>query len=411
MSFGIVATIGSAVIGGIAATSAANSASSANRHAVDAQTSAANADRELAREQRDKNERLFAGYLGDEAQASAYMSALETGTGTYTPATGGAPITVTRAQVMTQLQGTPLSQLAQTTYTQAQAIADQSFAGDTNLATQEYNDLTGANDTNYDDSYAAAVAARTGRRDVAQSNLDQRITNNDAVYDAFDAEAQNQANKAVDLNFSRGGVTGLVGQTRAGVAQVGQDYALNAAHERTQLNADAYDPYYTDVTNAENSYATDVGNATDARNVNRLNITGNRANRNQTAFDNRQNSYASNLSHREGDEAASYADYASYLRDRQQRGFDARGQIASGGQSYVQSATNANNNAANAISQGAYQQGQIQQQLYGDVAGIVGDAYGSIIRPQKAGSTPNYGDPKAIAAIAPTDPTGYYPYG
>ncbi len=384
MSFVAVAVAGVTAVGTLAASS---SAASASRDATRAQTNAAAADRALAREQRDKNEQLFAPYLQDENMAKAWADALAYGSSSYTPAGASSPITITRDQVMGQIAGTPLAQLADTTFAGRNDITNQTYSGDQALAGQEYDANLGAGDQNYADSTSAAEAARTGRSTQAQANLDQRLANNANTYAAWDAQARDQANRAIDLNFSRGGVTGNVGSTRAGVAQVGQQYALDAYGKLVDLNAAAYDPYYSDINHATDTYYNDVGAATDARNSNRTAATATRGNRNQNAYDAYRSGLSSNYDTYAGDRASAYGDFQDFLRGRQSTGFNARSQIAAGGQAYVNSATAANNNAANAIAQGAYQRGQIQQQTYADLANIVGNAYGAITNRKPTSST------------------------
>lgn len=405
MSFGIVATLGSAAIGAIGTMSAAKSASASAKDQAKAAAGASAADLALAREQRQQNELLFSQYLADENMAKAYADALAYGTATYTPGTGGLgqgtlseaelrtqypalwtqyqalghdgidgnaanaaaaggfptfvsqqmgpeavrridgsappPITITRDQVMAQIEGTPLAQLANTDYAAREGLADQTYAGARDLAQDEYGDLTG----------------------VAHDNLDQRLSLEDASYAAWLPQSQEAEQRAIDLNFSRGGVTGLVGETRRGVGQTTQEAALERNRRYLEGRQTAYEPYYGEMTDA----------------------TALRGQRNQGAYDAYSHTRGANYDQFSGDRLNSYANYTDFLAERQNKGFDARSQISSGGQAYVTAASNANNRAADAAAASYGRQGQIQQQLYGDLANIAGNVYGAITNRKKTG--------------------------
>lgn len=294
---------------------------------------------------------------------------------------GGAPLT--RADAEAQVEATMPYRLGEDEFAAQNQITDQTYAGANSLANEEYDAMWGVADGNYGDFISYADNARTGRRGVAQSNLDQRLDNNRRTYDAWDAQAQDEARKAVDQTFSRGGVTGLVGQTRAGVAEVGQDYALQAARERAALDADAYDPYFDDVTGAEVGYWDTVGGATGARADARTYATETRAGRRQGAYDSRQRGYASNQATRTANRQATYADYLAGLRGEADRGYSARTGQASAGQTYANAASGAVGRAADAASADAQRRGEIQQTLYGDIARTVGNAWGAITADKK----------------------------
>lgn len=408
MSWGIVATVGGAIIGGVATVSAANSASNAANNAANASSQANAANIALAQEQRARNEALFAQYLGDENMARAYLDALQYGTGSWNPnATGisgtlsgfdlenylrerfpqeaalwdsweragnsatnghrtlwgnfqgylqaqhrpelqqamtdlqeqqqteqGGAQTITRDQVMAMLEGTPLAQYANEDYLAREALNEDYRTGAYDLADSEYSDITGQ----------------------AQENLDQRLALEDQSYAAWLPQSQQAERDAIDLNFSRGGVTGLVGQTREGVGRTTQEAALERNRRRLEGYQAAYSPYYDDMMDA----------------------TGLRGGRRQTAFDTYSGRRAGNYDQFAGDRTSAYADFRGYLTDTANRGYSARANIASGGQAFVDAATNANNNNANAQSEAAYRRGEINQQLYGDLARIAGDAWGSI---------------------------------
>lgn len=60
---------------------------------------------------------------------------------------------------------------------------------------------------------------------------------------AWNDNADVAEERAVDQVFSRGGVTGMIGQTRRGVAQVGQDYARDRAQYAAGRKRSDYDIY------------------------------------------------------------------------------------------------------------------------------------------------------------------------
>lgn len=378
MAWVATAVIGSAVIGGIASAGAAKSANKAITNASNAETAAAYANIQAAEEERARNEALFQPYLNDEGQARAYADALAFGQGSYMPAGATQPITVTRAQVEQSIAGTPLARLAEESYAQREGLADETYAGTQALAADEYGGFIGVADDNYADAAGLAGQARTGRRTVAQDNLDQRLTLEDQSYAAWLPISQQAEQDAIDLNFSRGGVTGLVGQTRQGVGQTTQAAAMERNLRHLTGRQAAYDPYYGDVTNAEDAYWGDMGAATGQRAEARTYATGLRAQRGADAYAQRQGARGAAIDYRAGDRAASYADYADFLQGRQTQGERARQNIASGGQATLGITTAQNTNAGRAQADAAYARGATQQQLYGDLARIAGDAYGAI---------------------------------
>ena len=442
---GAVGSIGGAML----ASDAASDSADAQANAV-GQSSAANIA--LAREQRARNEALFAQYLGDENQARAYMDALYYGTGSFTPGagvpTGGAgsysaptPITyplydtngnllstdplrqeqiayyaanniqvvdssgrpvggpagaaanapatpgqattITREQVLAMIEGTPLAQLANQDFAAREGLAGETYAGARDLADEEYDALRGVGDENYNDSYALAGEARAGRRGVAQENLDSRIGLEEDSYAAWLPISQQAEEDAINLNFSRGGVTGLVGATRRGVGETTQSAGMERNLRRLTGLQEAYAPYYDDVTGAEESYWGDVGDADLRRGDVRVNATALRGDRNQRGYDTYSRTRSANYDTFAGDRLNSYADYTGFLQGRADRGYGARANIASGGQAFVDAATRENSRAGDAAANSYARQGQIQQTLYGDLADIAGGAAGAIFNRKK----------------------------
>lgn len=408
MSWGNVIGAGVGLVGSIFAS---NSASSATRAAANASTQANEANLQLAREQRDMAIQLFSQYLGDENMAQAYLDALLYGEGSYTPGagipTGGSAYsavsaenylrqrfpqeaalwdsweragnsntnghrtlwgdftgylqslnpqvlqqaladmqaeqatsnaedaqTITRDQVLQMIEGTPLAQYANEDFLAREGLTQEYLDGAYSLADEEYGDITGQ----------------------AQANLDQRLALEDDSYAAWLPMSQQAERDAIDLNFSRGGVTGLIGETRRGVGETTQDAAMERNLRYLTGRQAAYSPYYDDMMDA----------------------TALRGGRRQGAYDTYSGRRAGNYDQYAGDRLNSYADFVTGLQGRVGAGRDARGTIASSGQNYVRDATSANSANARAQSEAAYNRGQITQQLYGDLSRIAGDAWGSI---------------------------------
>jgi hypothetical protein len=436
--------VAGAVIGAVGAIGGSLlSSRSASRASSDASRSASDtaaADRELARETRAANAALFAPYLQDEALAKAYADALYFGEGTVRAGSSGVsrPMseveiqfaypelyvqwstqprgpfgnrnwltlqqfmqnngvdtnvagtntpaqTITRQQVLDQIEGTPLAQLANTDFAAREDLADETYAGADALADGERNDLRGVGDENYTAATDLAGRARTGRRGVAQENLDSRLGEEENSYAAWLPISQQAERDAINLNFSRGGVTGLVGQTRAGVGETTQNAAMERNLLRMQGRQRALDPYYGDVTNAEDTYWSDQGSALDERGSTYLGAEELRGRRRQNNYAAYSGARSANYDQFAGDRLNAYADYAGFLNDRVARGGQARNNIAGFASDYASAATAANNRASQAAQAAHARQGQIQQQLYGDMADIAGNTYASIFNRNKSG--------------------------
>lgn len=416
----IIGTVGAAVIGAGASIAGSRSASNASRDATRATTEANAANIQLAREQRAQNEALFAQYLGDENRARAYLDALLYGEGRISaglPATSGGALSVaelatrypqayeqwldtseggegvlgrvfgraprqsfvaylqaqgldigsapgaatpgeviTRDQVMAEIADTPLAQFADQDYLERLRLLDEALESE------------GAEiDSEYDANVDVADRARTGRRAESQAQLDDRLRLNREAKAAWEEKAAYEAGKARDEAVSRFGVTGLAGNTARAIGDVNARYALDAYEMDAAYNRDAYDPYHAQNWDAENYYWGSVEDATGLRGNRRVN--------------NRQRYNAGRASAYDGfagDRTAAYGDFVDSLRRTSDRGYGARAQIAVGGQAYVDAATSANNSNASASRDAAYRRAEINNQLYGDLAQIGGDLYGSL---------------------------------
>lgn len=107
---------------------------------------------------------------------------------------------------------------------------------------------------------------------------------------AWEANAEAERDKSMDALFNRGGLTGQVGSTRRGVAQVGEEFGRDRAQYEAGRRRSDYGRY------SEGRYA---------------------------ALD----------------------DYTGYLTDESSRGYDATGRLVSGGQAYADRASDMTRNS------------------------------------------------------------------
>lgn len=387
------AVIGSAVIGAGATMAAAGQASDASAAASNAQVQATRDQIAAAERQYERTLELFQGYLRDADQADAWLRALYEGSATYVPAgsNSGAPVTITRADVEAAINGTPMAQAARDFLDARNAITDETFTGQSDLAEQEYADLMAVGDQNYADLTELADRARTGRLSVAESNLLQRLALEEDSYAAWELLSQDAEQKAINLDFSRMGVTGQVGATRRGVGETTQAAAMDRNLRRLEGQQAAYAPYYADVSNAEEAYWGDMGEATGSRAEWRGATTATRSGRRLNAYNARQAGREANYDTYTDDYAANYNDFlANNLGRRSSRGQDARGVISGAGQTMTNTIVDAYGRRGEAQANDAVRQGQIQQQTYADLANIIGNAAGTWSR-RRTGSTNNPG--------------------
>jgi len=218
------------------------------------------------------------------AQAVAQASAQQAGVAAQQMAPAG-PATVTRADVMSQIAQNPLALAGQAEAAAIDRIAEQQFnegaaaagdfrnaeiaridksdteslgvlnaylAGERQRLDAERQRREAANAaeqdqlTSYLTGRRGAVGAEEARRrreldegrDIQLGNLTNYIT-------AWDRGAQVARGRAEDQMFSRGGVTGRIGQTQRGVAQVNEDYARDRATTEAQGVSSIWDRYIT----------------------------------------------------------------------------------------------------------------------------------------------------------------------
>lgn len=337
---------------------------------------------EAAGEARDNGHRAtfgdFIGYVSAErpqavAAAQQQLTAQNV-TGAAQPAQ-----TITREQVLAQINGTPLAQAAQQWLDTRNQIDTQNYSGAQTLAQQERTDLEGTAQRNYADALAEADRARTGRRGESDAQLQQRLSNNAQVRDAWNARATNERDRAIDQEVSRFGVSGQLGAARRGVAQVGQEYALDFANLDADLNAQAYDPYFAQNWDTETGYWGTRGDSTDTMGAANTYAAVNYGNRNQRAYDTYAASRRGNYDQYTQDWGGAYTDYLeNNLGRRSSRGQTSRNVISGAGADMTDRITSAVGARGQAQAASAQQQGAIQQQLYGDLANIAGNAVTSI---------------------------------
>lgn len=153
---------------------------------------------------------------------------------------------------------------------------------------------------------AATPMSQYNEQDYAMA---QDLTDDEIA--AWTANAEAERDKSMDALFSRGGITGQVGATRRGVAQVGEEFGRDRAQYEAGRRRSDYGRY------SEGRYA---------------------------ALD----------------------DYTGYLESESGRGYDATGRIVSGGRDYADSASNITRDA------GANKAGYLNRRAASWGAGIKG---------------------------------------
>lgn len=387
-----------AVVGVVGAVAGANAAKSAAKKQAGAIQAGTDAQVALAQQQMALTQQLFAPYLQDEQMAKAYVEAIFLGSGSYTPP-GGSPITITRDQVMAQLEQTPLAQYAEELYQGAQALADETRTGADALSDEEYAALRGQYDENYGQLLDRYGQARTGRRELSDEQLAQRLALESDSYAAWLPQSQLAEQRATDAMFSRGGVTGLVGQTRRGVAETAQEAEMERNLRRLEGVQRAYEPYFDEYQGAELDYWQDALNADRSRADLYNYATEQRADQRRGAYDAQRAAYDANYARRASDQLANYADYANYWGDRQRRGEDARRTIASGGENYADRASQAIGQGAQAQAEKYAAYGRADANMYGGVANAAGSAYDAYSTARKM---PSYSQPYIPQYPAPS---------
>lgn len=267
--------------------------------------------------------------------------------------------------------------------------ADEEFDAQEGLATDAWNranyfgilaeeEERGALDANYVADNTRADEARADRRAVADEQLQGRLGRVEDSYAAWLPMSQKAEQDAIDLVFSRGGVTGLVGQTRAGVGQTTQNAAMERNLRRYEDVEGAYAPYDAQIWDTESIYQTDKDAALGKRGAGYYDAALRKSDRGYAAQGAYSATQAQNQANRTAGRQNAYADYVAGLNSRSGTGYSAATGQASAGATYADRASDAIGRSADAASQAAYARGQNQQTLYGDVARIAGDAYGAI---------------------------------
>jgi hypothetical protein len=172
------------------------------------------------------------------------------------------------------------------------------------------------NEEDYTTRQGMTDADYATRQGMTEADYLARQGFTDAEIAAWMASADVAEGRAVDQMFSRGGVTGMVGQTQRGVAQVGQDFARDRAQYSAGRKRGDYDIY-------SGRKGADYGNY---------------SGRKVSDF----NTYA-------GGKRSAYGSYLEALSGDADRGYQASTGQASAGQSYAA-------NTGNIRSQGAREQ-------------------------------------------------------
>lgn len=286
----------------------------------------------------------FEGYARSEYE-KAYGQAPPSDAEMTLAAEGEQPY-VTRDDVLANIRANPLYQQGEEDFGYQIGLSDRQLGDTMGYVTGDYAARTGATNA-FTDAELSRIAADEARRraelEEARSQREGALT---SYITAWDANARTARDRAEDQMFSRGGVTGQIGQTRRGVAQVGEDYARSRALEEATGRQSILDSYLNGRQGiGEWAYDTRSG------------AYGNQYADNQRAYDlyadGRQGAsdrfyqqrYAAGQQ-RSNARTSAYDDYSGYLSDEQAAGRQARSGQASAGQAYVNAASNARSNAA-----------------------------------------------------------------
>ena len=246
----------------------------------------------------------FEGFL-KATDPGAIQRAQESLNASAAPGASGAGSTITRDDAYANLQQTLPWQFNEQDYTKRDALNEEDYAKLNALNEEDYAKLNALNEEDY-------LKA-------------QGFTNDEIA--AWVANAQAEQDKSINALFNRGGLTGQVGATRRGVAQVGEEYARDRAqYEAGRRRAD-YEPYAD-------------------RRVSNYSTYGDRRVANYDQFSKRR---AGNYDTYAGGRLSAYGDYLDALSGEADTGYNAATGQASAGKNYA-------SNYGNLRSQGAKQQ-------------------------------------------------------
>jgi hypothetical protein len=311
---------------------------------------------------------------------------------------------------------------AANTRTGMRGVGDENYAATLSLAEQDYLKRQGFTDAEItaweakaldakDNAINAAasrlgVSGQTGRTTRTIADTEQNYAMDRALYEGErrrdDYEPYSAARLNADaqrgdtyLEAERGYADGMGRAVESYAGDTSRAIDLRAgaregAYDEYDADLEAMTAYYNGDRNAamaalqqqrqaaSQGYYSDRSNAYDQYSEADAAAYGAMSEAQRQALLRKNSSRASNTDQRAGDKANSYAAFSDDLAARQSRGYGARANIASGGQAYADTAINQNNRAADAASASYARQGEIQQQLYGDLASAAGSVWGAI---------------------------------
>lgn len=304
------------------------------------------------------------------------------------PTTQQAPVSddpgemFTQEDVYNEIAANPLFQMADAEYADQSALDADVLSGDLSRA--------GA----FRDETLNRIAAEEARRRAevtdARSQRDAALT---GYIDAWDQRAQVARARAEDQIFGRGGVTGMIGQTRRGVAQVGEDYARDRSVEEYDGRRDILNTYLDDLSG--------VGQfAYGAKD----NAYGGYFDNQETAYANSSDRRQRNVGQRYAGRRAGYGDYLDLIGDQMGDYRQGIQNVSSAASGFAQDASNtarqsgqsradAYRGVADAQSAGKIARARIWQQGYTNAAkgfGEAADSFGQSKWGKKIGSMIGY---------------------
>jgi len=301
------------------------------------------------------------------------------------------------------------------------ALSDETYEGELGLVEDTLGDLDnlageerGAVEGLLDDTFggrlsradearaaleAEALASRDRTLDLLRQDYDQRRDISGREISAWEALADEAQRDAIDQVFSRGGIDGRIGMTRAGVADVAQDYARQRAlygAERERLD---FDPLSQGRLQAEGEYGDRRYSARDAWNAARRGADAERAEGRMTALDayyaarnsnargaagqrqqlfrerqGRAGTIASNWS---GARDAAFGDFQRYWGADADAGQGAASGFGRDAQGYTTAQYGLNYNRARFNSDATVQRANINTNLWNNLASAAGTAAGA----------------------------------
>ena len=262
------ASLAGAALGAKGSKNAAATAAAGNADALNAQ-----------REAYENSRGVLQPYVNRGNRAQSYLDAMLYGTGSFTDAPGylSSPSQSLEAMLIKQNPGAWATwqgweqKLKPSSYTKGHRAVYGDFKGflqKTNPAAIE--NAQGAM------QQAAAQGGTKVTRDAAYRNLQETIPwqlneedylkaqgYSDDEIAAWTANAEAEQDKSMDALFNRGGLTGQVGATRRGVAQVGEEFARDRAQYEAGRRRSDYDKYSAGRLSSYGGYLDQLGRDSD----------------------------------------------------------------------------------------------------------------------------------------------------